>query len=187
METPLQITFRHMTPVPALEELIRAQAAKLEEFFNKITGCHVTVEMPHRHHQHGNVYQVRIDVIVPGSEIVVNREPGMAAQHRDAESAVHDAFATAGRLLEDYVRRLRGDIKYREGMQHGRVVRLFPNEGCGFLETGDGRELYFHRHSVLRDAFAQLQLGDEVAFAEEQGQKGPQASTVRPVGRHGHA
>jgi ribosome-associated translation inhibitor RaiA len=166
METPLQITFRHMTPDPELEKIIRAQVDKLEEFFDKITGCHVTVEMPHRHHQHGNVYQARVDLIVPGAEIVVNREPGKGSEHTDPELAIRDAFAVADRLLEDFVRRLRGDVKRHESTQHGRVTLLVPDEDYGFLLTRDNREVYFHRRSVLHDGFAKLHVGDEGASGE---------------------
>jgi cold shock CspA family protein len=61
-----------------------------------------------------------------------------------------------------------------------------PEWGYGFLETPDGRELYFHEHSVLDGGFPELEVGSEVRFIEEPGEKGPQATTVTPVGRHGH-
>jgi cold shock CspA family protein len=68
-------------------------------------------------------------------------------------------------------------------------VRLYPgsafNEGYGFLMTPDGRELYFHRHSVLHDDFERLAVGTEVRFEEEEGEKGPQASTVQVVNKPG--
>jgi cold shock CspA family protein len=99
---------------------------------------------------------------------------------------MRDAFDTARRKLEDYVRRRRQAVKAHEVPPHGRVSRLFPQEDYGFIETPDGREIYFHRHSVLHDAFERLQVGAEVTFAEEEGKKGPQASTVRLVGRHHH-
>jgi cold shock CspA family protein len=61
-------------------------------------------------------------------------------------------------------------------------VRLFPEDGFGFLEAPDGREVYFHRNSVL-EGFETLEVGSEVRFAEEQGIEGPQASTVSLVGK----
>jgi cold shock CspA family protein len=64
-------------------------------------------------------------------------------------------------------------------------VRLDPSGEFGFLETGDGQEIYFHRNSVLNDGFAKLGVGSRVTFAEEQGDKGPQATTVKPTGKHG--
>jgi cold shock CspA family protein len=64
------------------------------------------------------------------------------------------------------------------------VSKLFPDEGYGFLETPDGREVYFHRNSVLGADFDRLSIGTEVRFAEEEGEKGLQASTVTVVGKH---
>lgn len=76
-------------------------------------------------------------------------------------------------------------MKAHAGLPRARVDRLFPEEGFGFLQTAEGREVYFHRHSVLEDGFDALRVGTEVAFAEEEGRQGPQASTVKVVGRHG--
>ncbi len=187
MQLPLQIAFHNVPHSEAIEKTIRAKAAKLDQFADHIMGCRVVVEMPHRHHVHGNQYQVRLDITVPGEEIVVNREPPEHTEYRDVEVAIRDAFDAAGRQLEDYVRRRRGCVKELETAPHGRVAKLFPQEGYGFIKTGDGREIYFHRHSVLHEGFDHLQQDAEVSFVEEEGKKGPQASTVRIVGRHGHA
>jgi cold shock CspA family protein len=97
--------------------------------------------------------------------------------------AIRDAFDAARRELQDYMRRRRGQVKIREGLQGARVTKLFPDRGYGFLETSDGRELYFHRNSVLEPGFETISVGAEVLFAEEQGEEGPQASTVRIAGR----
>jgi cold shock CspA family protein len=64
------------------------------------------------------------------------------------------------------------------------VVRLDPSGEFGFLESSDGREIYFHRNSVL-EGIARLAVGTRVIFAEELGEKGPQASTVKLLGKHG--
>ena len=77
-----------------------------------------------------------------------------------------------------------GQVKTHESPPQGDVVRLFREEGYGFIEAADGREIYFHRNSVLRAPLEQLQVGQEVRFDEEQGVKGPQATTVRVVGKH---
>ncbi len=186
MQLPLQVSFRHMEHSDALEALVREKAARLDTFAGHIMSCRVVVEPAGQHHQHGNLYEVRIDLTVPGEEIAVTREPSEHAEYRDIRVALRDAFDSARRKLEDYVRRRRGAVKALEAAPHARVSQLFPAEGYGFLRTADGREVYFHRHSVLHEAFDRLQVGAEVAFVEEEGQKGPQASTVRPVGAHGH-
>jgi cold shock CspA family protein len=173
----------HSKPI---EALIREKVAKLDASPDHIMGCRVVVEPAGKHHEHGNLYEVRIDITVPGEEIVVTREPSQHAEYRDIHVALRDAFDSARRRLEDYVRRRRGSVKALETAPHARVSKLSPEESYGFLQTPDGREIYFHRHSVLHEGFDHLQIGTEVAFVEEEGKKGPQASTVRPVGRHHH-
>ena len=104
----------------------------------------------------------------------------MKRQPRDELlTAVQDAFDAAGRRLQDYARRQRGDVKRRAEPNRAVVRRLLPYEGYGFLETADGREIYFHRNSVLNAEFDRLETGEPVRFHEEAGEEGPQASTVR--------
>ena len=186
MQLPIQIAFHNMDRSETLEEQVREKASKLDEFCDHIMGCRVVVEVPHHHHQRGNQYQVRIDITVPGDEIAVNREAPEHTAYKEFEVALRDAFDSAKRQLEDYVRRRRGLVKEHEAPPHAKVSKVFPEEGYGILQTPEGREIYFHRNSVLNDGFDRLQIGSEVTFAEEAGKKGPQASTVKPVGRHGH-
>jgi len=186
MQLPLQVSFRHMEHSETIEALVREKASRLDEFATQIMSCRVVVEPVGKHHLHGNLYEVRIDIMVPGEEIAVTREPSEHTEYKDIQVAIRDAFDSARRRLEDYVRRRRGAVKALETAPHARVSKLIPEEGYGFLSTPDGREIYFHRHSVLHEGFDHLQIGTEVAFVEEEGTKGPQASTVRPVGRHHH-
>ena len=207
MKIPLKITFRDMPPSPAIEDNIRERAAKLDSLFDGIMSCRVTVEAPHRRHHKGKAYVVRIDMTVPGGELVVNRapkrleaakashpdelekdlaeshEPSKHAAHEDIYVAIRDAFNAAGRKLQDFARRRRGKIKVHESAPVARVARLFPIEDYGFLETADGREIYFHKNSVLQPGFERLEVGTEVYYSEELGEKGPQASTVRVAGQ----
>lgn len=208
MEIPLKITFRNMPPSVALENTIRDKAAKLESFYDRIMSCRITVEAPHRHHHKGKAYQVRIDMTVPGGELVIDRapkrlmakairgaqepdtdfterhDPSKHAAHEDAYVAIRDAFSAAARKLQEYTRRQSGAVKAHEPTNlTARVTRLFPEERYGFIETPDGREIYFHGNSVLQPGYERLDIGTEVNFAEELGAKGPQASTVRVIGR----
>ena len=64
------------------------------------------------------------------------------------------------------------------------MARFLADEDCGFIETSDGREVYFHRNAVLNDEFDHLVVGAEVRFVEQQGDKGPRASSVRLIGKH---
>ena len=111
MQPPIRITFRQMEPSPAVEERIRARAADLERFHHHITDCHVVVHAPHHHQKHGGIYHVRIDLAVPGSVIIVNREAGLEHAHEDVYVAIRDAFDAARRQLEDFTRRQRGAVK----------------------------------------------------------------------------
>jgi ribosomal subunit interface protein len=182
MILPLQITFRNLPHSDAVEAAIRERAAKLDRFHPHIISCRVAVEAQTRSHVKGNVFHVRIDVTVPGAELVVGRDPGEPAAHQDVYVAIRDAFDGIRRKLQDHARKMRGDTKQLVGPPHGRVTKFFPQQGYGFLETPDEREVYFHEHAVLNGGFNRLQVGTEVRFTEELGNEGPQASTVAIVG-----
>lgn len=182
MEIPLQITFKNMETDNALEKEIRERAKKLDKFFDHIMSCRVVVDIPHKHKVRGNQYDIRIDITVPGNEIVVTRstlDPDKT--HKDPYISIKDAFNTAVRQLEDYARRLRGDVKTPETPPLGVISELNIEEGFGRISSTDGKSLYFHKNSVLDTKFEELQVGMGVRFAEEQGDKGPQASTVKVI------
>jgi len=184
MKLPLQISFHNMDRSTEIEDAIYERADRLDEFADRIMSCRVVVDVPHKHHQSGNLYQVRIDITLPGGEIVVNKAPGQHKPQHDIRVAIREAFAAAVRELEDYVRLQRVDVKKHEPLAHARVAKIFPQQDYGFLRTPDGREVYFHRNSVVDGDFDQLEPEAEVAFVEVPGDKGPQASTVKLVGRH---
>jgi len=200
MILPLQVTFRNLESSEEVKGWIQEEAGKLDEFYGKITGCRVVVELPNRHRKSGNLYHVRVDLTVPGGEMVVKRQPHrrslpgrverevtkrleIKAPHKDLRQAINDAFSATRRRLQGYSSRQRGDVKIHEAAPLARVARLFPVEGYGFLAAADGREIYFHKNSVLNDAFDRLETGSAVSFTEEKGEKGPQASTVKML-RH---
>lgn len=179
MQTPLQIVFRGVDRSEALETRIRDNAAKLELFHPRIMSCHVTVDEAHRHHRQGREFGVRIDVRAPGHEEAVST----LQHHEDVYVAVRDAFDAVRRQLQDEVREARGDVKVHDEPQHGRIARLYGADGCGFIETADGRELYFSRENVVHPAFEDLVGGEEVQFIEEIAAEGAQAKRVS-VGKH---
>lgn len=184
MQIPLQITFRHMEPSEALEAKIREKVEKLEHFAENITSCQVIVEAPHKHHHQGQLFSVKIELTLPGEEVIVSRHPGENHAHEDAYVALRDAFKATRRQLEDYVRLRRNKVKHHEPPSHGRIKDLFPYEDYGLIETPDGREIYFHRNSVIDADFDKLETGARVHFSEEMGDQGPQASTVHIEGKH---
>ncbi len=186
MTVPCQITLRHIPDRAAVQKEVLEHLDELERFCLGILHCRVMVEAPNPRHRAGNMYHVRIDLTVRGREIAVTRDPPAHQAHEDLHLAIRDAFHAARRQLEDYVREHRHLVKTHEPPPHGRVARLFAADGYGFLDAPDGHEVYFHRDAVLGGAFERLHDGDEVRYVEEEGEKGPQASTVVPVGRHHH-
>jgi len=184
MQLPVQITYRGLEASAALDMDIRAKAAKLDQHYDHIMSCRVMVEAPHHHSRQGTIFHVRVDVRVPDRELVASRDTAKYNSHEDLYVAVRDAFAAVQRQLEDYARHRRGDVKTHEIPGHGSVVQLDPENGHGIIVDGGGRELYFHRNSVLDNAFTKLTIGSEVRFTEEMGDKGPQATSVRLVGKH---
>ncbi len=187
MEQALQITFKEVPSSVAVEANIREHAAELDQFHDGIIGCRVVVERPHRNQRQGNLYAVRVDVTIPGHEIVVGREPTQHHAHEDVYVAIRDAFEAAKRQLRSHVDRDRRQPKHHEAPAAGRVARIFRDAGYGFIETPDGREVYFHRNSVVDGGFDALSSGVRVRFTEELGEKGPQATTVHAGGQGRHA
>ena len=199
MMHPIQITFRNMQSSQTVEGWVQKEAEKLEEFYNRITSCRVVVELPNKRRRFGSLYNVRIDITVPGGELVVNRQPNLRskiiageekkvpkqleiqAPHKELRQAINDAFNEMSRRLQDFARRQRGDVKAREASPRAKISKLFPEDGYGFLEAPDGREIYFHKNSLVRGGFDGLNLGATVRFSEEEGAKGPQASKVSLV------
>jgi len=126
-----------MKPSEAVAARINAEVAKLDRYYGRITSCRVLVEAPHRHHRRGEAFHVRIEMGVPGEGIVVKHAPSLRCAlgenddakwakhlesevpHKDMYVTIRDAFKAVRRQLEDYARRLRGDVKI-----HGRVETL---------------------------------------------------------------
>lgn len=181
----LQITFRNLDVSPSVEAKIRERARELEQFFDRIVSCRVVIEAPSRRRQ-GDLHHVRVDLKIPGKEIVVKRALPQHHAHEDIYVAVRDCFDAARRQLEDYVRQRRGDVKSHMIPAHGRVARLIAEGAYGFISASDGTEVYFQRNSVANGGFEYLTVGDEVRFSvhPDEGEKGPQASSVVPVGKH---
>lgn len=179
MQTPLQITFRHMDPSPAVEARIRELAARLEHFYKRIIGCHVVIEAPAAHRNQGAPFTVKIDLGLPGRDIHVNSERAEHAAHADVYVALRDTFNTATRLLEDQVREHRNDIKHHELQPLGTIAEIDPDAGQGRIAGDDGCYVYFHRNSVHGIDFADLAVGSVVEYEAEQGDLGLQAAAVK--------
>jgi cold shock CspA family protein len=187
MQIPLEIAYRGIEKSDDIEALIREKTQKLEKICSYISSCRIAIEKPQKHQKSGNPYRVRIDVTVPpGHELIASREPSQGDMHTNLLTEIREAFDAVRRQLRELVERQRGEMKTHPQQEvHAVVSKLFREEGYGFLKTLDGREIYFHRNSVLGDEFDTLSVGTGVNFSEQPGEKGPHASTVRVVGRPG--
>jgi ribosomal subunit interface protein len=184
MEIPLQITFRDVPASSAVEAKIRENAQRLDRHFDRITACRVVVTAITRRHLKGRLYHIRIDLTVPGSEIAISRESGHNHAHEDIYVAVRDAFKAARRRLEDHARR-RSDhrVKAHPPTHHGRVARIFADDGYGFIAAPGRGDVYFHRNAVIDGGWEKLDTGSDVRFTEAEGKDGPHATSVTPLDR----
>ncbi len=173
MKVPLEIASRNCDLTDEMEELIAEKAKKLDTFYDGIISCRVMVDVPHRSQRKGVSYNVRIDLTVPGGEVVVKREP-----NEDLHVAIVSAFDVAERRVKEYADKQRGETKVHMEKPYARVSKIFPESGYGFLTTPDGREIYFHQNAVLDGKFEGLEVGTVVDFIEQLGEKGAQASSV---------
>ena len=184
MQTDPQISFQNMDPSPAVETRIREKISELEKFHPRITGCTVVVTAPHRSGQKGQTYDIRVQIDVPGKNLVVNRDPGINHAHEDILVAVRDSFDEARRILEDHVRVQSGHrSKAHPETEHGQIDRLFPAEGYGFIRTGDDSDIYFQFDSLTKQDMSALNVDDSVRFKRQDGEKGPFAIHVTPISK----
>jgi ribosome-associated translation inhibitor RaiA len=181
MQEPLEIAFHNLDSSPALEAEIRERFARLEKLCDRLTACRISVEALHNQHRTGNVYEVHIDMLVPGAELVVSRAPHKAKEKYaspDVRASIRDAFRAAERQLKKYNRQLTGEIKRHEPEFFGQVAEVHPEEDWGYLLSKEGALLYFNRRAVLDGSFDQLERGDAVDYVQADGETGPTAVKV---------
>lgn len=182
-EVPLKITFRDFDSSDAIRSAIQKRVDHLGHLFDRILNCEVVVSAPHRHHNKGKIFHVQIHLHVPGQVVHITRNPEKNLAHQDVYVALRDAFDAAERKLEDFIRVMRREVKQHKGSPHGKVVKVFPELGYGFIRSEEGREIYFDEACLVNGAIEELEVGQEVKFQESMGEKGPQASTLHCVGK----
>jgi sigma 54 modulation/S30EA-like ribosomal protein len=172
MQTPVRIEFQGMDSSDLLRDEIAGHASRLEDRFGRVTSYRIVLKGPGEHHREGGLYEVNIRLSLPnGKEVNVDRTPGADERHADVHFAIGDAFKRARR-------RLQGHVKEHVPQPVGTVARL--DDGFGFLQTSDGR-----RSTSTETACSTAALRGCGSFAEQAGEKGPQASTVKLLGKHG--
>jgi ribosomal subunit interface protein len=183
MQVPLKISFHNMAGSESIEARVRERVARLERLSDEIVSCRVSIEAPHKQ-PHRSTVGITIDIGVPGKEIVVKREQRHHESRDDAYQVIGVAFDVAERQLEHHRDLMRREVKTHDsGAVYARIVRLYPEQSYGFIETPGQHNVYFHRVVVEDDAYDQLEVGSEVHYtlADDEGPMGPQASKVRLV------
>ena len=122
MQIEPSVRIQNLPNAPAIQARILRSVKRLERFSDRITACRVALSASRRH-RHGETVRVRIDLTVPGEEIVVDHDAGLDPAHAQVDLAIRDAFKAARRRLQDHVRRIRGDVKLHAG-GGGPVVRI---------------------------------------------------------------
>src|SRR3989339_178713 len=183
MNVPIEIVFRNVNKTAEIEDLIRARAAKLEQICGYMSSCRVVVEQPQKQHENGNPYRMRmrIDMTVPPChELVATREATQGNTHDPLTGVIGKTFDAAAKQLKTLTSKQHKLVKVHPEQEANAVVGiLFRDDGYGFLRTINGREIYFHKNSILHNNFEDLKIGMAVRFVEEQGAKGPQATSVQ--------
>ena len=184
MDMPLELTFKNVEPSDEIKSLVAEKTAHLESFFGGINSCHVYIRAPHKSQRQGNLYEVTIEVRVPGDELVVRHHQNDMARHEHLRVAVRDAFASMERELKRWKDRIKGEVKTHDGPLQGKVVEIHHDQDFGQIIATDHRLIYFHRNSVVDGSFDELKPRDEVELVvqTEESDIGPQASTVRRIG-----
>jgi cold shock CspA family protein/ribosome-associated translation inhibitor RaiA len=169
-----------------IEARVRERVARLERVSQEIVSCRVAIEAPHKQ-PHRSTVGITIEINVPGKSIVVKREFRHHESRDDAYKVIGVAFDVAERQIEHHRELARREVKTHDDAVYARVVRLYPEQGYGFIETPGRHNVYFHRVVVEDEDFEELEIGCEVRYslAEDEGPMGPQASRVRLV-RGGH-
>lgn len=184
MQSPVQIKFSNMESSEAMEAAVHKRVEKLDRAFPDIMTCRVRIEAPSAKKQKGGLFQTKIEIKLPGHEIVVNRSPDLQNSHTDVYVSIRDAFKSAQRQLESHVKRIQGKVKFHEEhFESGRVDSLYPKTDSGWIESNDGRKIFFHRNSCLTVDFDNLKPGMEVSYIEHEDSEEPRASSVRPLKR----
>jgi ribosomal subunit interface protein len=187
MQRPLEIAFKNLDSSDFIRDLVQERVDRLERFHPHIIGCRVVVEAPHRSAEgHNPPLGIAVEVDVANRPRLVAKESeAQRSMKGDHLAAINRAFEAIERQLEDSSDKQRGEVKFHENTrQTGSVVRLFPEQGYGFIEIAGGPELYFTRNAMLDGGFDDLKVGTmvQVTLATGEGPMGPQASSVETLG-----
>jgi ribosomal subunit interface protein len=174
---PVQITIRDIPGAHNgsrnLEDHIRTKSESLKKYYNNMTSCRIVVEYEQKHKHRGKLYNIRIDITVPGKELVTTKK-----SNEDVYVAIRDAFNAINRQLDNLSHKRHGRVKTHSIVMHGRVARILEEDGFGFIEGTDGNEYYFSVTNVKSPGFERLMIGDAVEYYPEPVNEGWQACHI---------
>lgn len=186
MQTAPELIFHDVDRSAWVENYILERVQRLDKFAEGITSCRVSLTQDQASHQKGNRYRVMVEVrMPPNHDLAARKAKVIRDMQAQLPALINLAFGAIERQLKKTAQLRRGEVKSQEnGQPHGIVEKLF-DEGYGFLRAvGDDRQVYFHRNSVLHGDFEHLAIGTEVRFTPQDGEKGPQASSVQIIAKH---
>jgi cold shock CspA family protein/ribosome-associated translation inhibitor RaiA len=186
MQTAPELIFHDIDRSPWVENYILERVQRLDRFADGITSCRVSLTQEQASHHKGNRYSMLVEVRTPPNhDLAAKKAKIVRDMQTQLPALINLAFGAIERQLKKTAQLRRGEVRYPEMKLHGIVEKLF-DEGYGFLRSvGDGREVYFHRNSVLHGDFERLAIGTEVRFTPQEGDDGPQASSVQLVSKPG--
>jgi len=186
MQVEPQITFRDVERSDWVESYIAERLRRLERFAEGITSCHVTLAQEQASRSKANRYSVLVEVRVPPQhDLAAKKQREILDMPKQLPALVNQAFGAIERQLKRTAALRRYEEKTHDGQPHGMIEKLFA-EGYGFIRAlDDQRQFYFHRNSVLHGDFERLAVGAEVRFIPQEGDEGPQASSVQLVAKPG--
>ena len=192
MQVPLEWSHRGLPETRArqVEALVRKHVEKLEAHGTNLIACRVAVEQPQAGVRGGSPFRVRIELTAsPDIDLVVRREQGDGDRSESAEHAVIESFRIMTRQLGKALEERRREVKRpHPDIPIAFVVRLFPDDGYGFIKASDtDEEVYFHRNAVTNGQFDRIAIGTQVRYVATMGNEGPQATTVHIVDKPGQA
>lgn len=172
MKAPAKITFQDFPHSDAVYTHINNKISKLDGVYPNLVSVDVVLKQELCNSNHAKLYCPHITLVVPGDKISVSH-----VNHEDVYVALRDAFKAINRRLLEYARKQRGDVKNHQDLLHGRIDRLFLDEGFGFIAANDG-DYYFDEFALHNADFDDLRLQMVVNFMPNMQGSSPQAKRV---------
>lgn len=172
----IHVEGQNLEILPEWREKIDEELNRVQEMYSTPI-LHGRVEIIGTRHHRLGAFEVHLIITVAGDTLTIMRQGELVPP------LLIEAFDALSRRLLEHSRIQQREIKnHEEFSQQGKIIRLFPLDEYGFIEAEDGLEIYFHTNAVKKGKFEKLSLGTRVRFAFEEGEKGPQATWVQPLG-----